>query len=439
MKKAIMTVVTVLMVVTNVQAQTKKWTLDECIDYAVKHNIGMEQSRNSIESLKVTRSTLKNSFLPNLSAGASQKFAFGRSLNQDNVYEDSNIQSTVFSVGMEVSLFSGFHTTASIAQNKYELLAAEADRELIKNNLALNVAAAYFQILLDKEICRIAREQIELTQGQVERTRLLIENGRAAESMLYDVKAQLADDELTETEARNSLRLSMLDLAQLMELQEGEAFEVDTIAGEMDRPDTLSPLRIYNAAECCMPQVKRAHYTLESKIKGIKAAQSGYYPSVTLGAGISSGYYYYGKGLSETFRRQVDNNMQKSIYVSVSIPLFDRFSTRNQVRAARIEASQARLSLENEKKGLYKDIEKAYADALSAYEKYRSTCKAVAANREAHRYALEKYAAGKSSVFEYNEIKLKLADALSKQSQAKYTCLLKERVLRFYACHALME
>ena len=130
----------------------------------------------------------------------------------------------------------------------------------------------------------------------------------------------------------------------------------------------------------------------------------------------------------------LNNNMQKSLCLTVSIPLFDRFSTRNKVRSARIEENNARLSLDNEKKQLYKDIEQAYTDVISAYEKYRSTTKAVMANEEAHRYALEKYAAGKSTVFEYNEIKMKLADALSQQSQAKYTYLLKDRILAFYSC-----
>ncbi|WP_373834718.1 TolC family protein, partial [Bacteroides heparinolyticus] len=168
-------------------------------------------------------------------------------------------------------------------------------------------------------------------------------------------------------------------------------------------------------------------------------ARSGYYPAVSLGAGISTGYYYHGHGLSDTFKKQFDNNMQKSIYITVSIPLFDRFATRNKVRTARIEEDNSRLSLEKEKKELYKEIEKAYMDALAAFEKHESTSKAVAANREAHRYAQEKYAAGKSSVFEYNEIKMKLADALSKQSQAKYTYLLKEKILNFYACRSLTD
>lgn len=397
-------------------AQEKKWTLSECIDCAVTHNIEVKQSDNQIQNLKVEKNTLRNSFLPNLNAGASQNFTFGRSLNQSNTYENSNIQNSSFSVSTEIPIFMGFKRTASLSQNKFDLLAAEANKELIKNNLLINVAGAYFQILLNKEIYNIALEQIQLTKEQEACTKILIDNGKAAESQLYDVRAQLADDELTATEARNSLRLSFLDLVQLMELDEYDEFDIDSIDGDIAIADTLSPINIYQSALTCMPQIRQAYYALQSKTKGIKVAKSGFYPTISFVAGMSTNYYNNNSALYENFRRQFNNNMQKSLCLTVSIPLFDRFSTRNKVRSARIEENNARLSLDNEKKQLYKDIEQAYTDVISAYEKYRSTTKAVMANEEAHRYALEKYAAGKSTVFEYNEIKMKLADALSQQS-----------------------
>lgn len=418
----------------NIQAQNKRWSLQECIDQAIRHNIEVKQSRNRIEKLKVEKSTLKNSFLPDLSAGTSQKFDFGRSLNRSNAYEDSNTQSSSFSVSTEMPLFTGFRRSASVSRNKFDLMAAEADKELIENDLSLNVTSCYFQILLNKEIHKIAQEQIRLTREQEDRTLLLIENGKAPQSQLYDVKAQLADDELTATEAKNSLRLSFLDLIQLMELQDHEEFDIDSLDENISRTDTIMPQTIYAAALNCMPQIKQAYYSLQSSSKAINVAKAGYYPTLSLGAGISTGYYHSGNSINPSFRQQLQNNMQKSVYLSLSIPLFDRFSTRNEVRAARIEESNARLSLENEKKNLYKEIEKAYTDAVNALEKYESTSKAVVANEEAHRYALEKYASGKSAVYEYNEIKMKLAEALSKQSQAKYAYLLKERVLAFYSC-----
>lgn len=181
MKKStlILGTIIVLTSIGNVHAQNKKWNLKQCIDYAVEHNIEVKQSQNQVRSLKVERSTLKNNFLPDLNAGASQKFTFGRSLNQDNTYEDNNIQNSSFSISTEIPLFTGFKTSASISRNKFDLLAAEANKELVENNLSLNVTSAYFQILLNKEIFRIAREQILLTQEQEAKTQLLIENGKA--------------------------------------------------------------------------------------------------------------------------------------------------------------------------------------------------------------------------------------------------------------------
>lgn len=436
----LMALVTVVFAfVANVQAQDKKWNLKQCIDYAVRHNIEVRQSLNGIEKLRIERSSLKNSFLPDLNAGASQKFTFGRSLNQENMYEDSNIQNSSFSLATEISLFDGFKKGASISRNKFDVLAAEANRELIENNLSLKVTGCYFQILLNKEIYRIAQEQIRLTEEQAERTQLLIENGKVPQSQLYDVKAQLADEELTATEAHNSLRLSFLELIQLMELQGYDNFDIDSLDEEMTEMKSPDSESIYASALNCMPQIKQAYYSLQSSLKNIKIAKSGYYPTLSMGAGISTGYYYSGGAINRSFNLQFKNNMQKSIYFTLSIPIFDRFSTRNQIRTAGLEVDNARLSLENEKKSLFKEIEKAYLDAMAAFEKYESTTKAVAANQEAHRYALEKYDAGKSAVYEYSEIKMKLADALSRQSQAKYTYLLKERILAFYSCHSLME
>ena len=150
MKKLIVAAVVAIAFIANMQAQNKKWSLKECIDYAILHNIEVKQSQNRSKSLRVERNTLKNSFLPDLNVGASQRFSFGRALNQDNTYEDSNIQNSSFSVSTEMPLFTGFKTSASISRNKFDILAAEANKELIKNNLSLNVTNYYFQILLNK-------------------------------------------------------------------------------------------------------------------------------------------------------------------------------------------------------------------------------------------------------------------------------------------------
>lgn len=430
-------IVTIFLLIDNIQAQTKKWTLEQCIEYALNHNIDVKKSANQINALEIKKSTLKNCFLPDLNAGGSQKFAFGRSLNRNNMYENNNIQNCSFSISTELTLFSGFKRTASIKQNKYDLLASIAEKKSIEDNITLNVTSAFFQILLNKEIQQIAEEQVKLTKEQINKTTQLIEAGKIPLSQLYEVKAQLANDELELTEAKSSVRLAKLDLAQLMELDKHETLDLVFEEKDMTPIIDMNPINIYHAAESCMPQVKKAYYNLQSKEKGIQIAKSAYYPSILLGAGITTGYYHYNNGISDTFKKQLNNNMQKSIYITINIPIFDRFSTHNQIKTARIEESNAKLSLINEQKTLYKNIEKTYIDAITSYEKYQATVKSVVATQEAHRYAIEKYAAGKSSVFEYNEQKMKLADALSQQTQAKYTFFLKEYILNYYSCNTL--
>ena len=419
-----------------IQAQ-EKWSLKQCIDYAFEHNISIRQQQNRIKKLKIENNTLRNSYLPDIKAGTSQKLDFGRSLNRSNTYGDNNTQNSSFSMSAEMILFSGFKRVASIKKNRFDLLAAEANKRLIENNLELDVTTCYFQILLNREIYYIAQKQIQLTKEQQIRTELLIENGKAPQSQFYDIKAQLSNDELAAIEAGNILRLSVLELAQLLELDRREGFEVDSLDAEVCQIDTLHPEQIYVAALKCMTQIKQAYYSLQGSLKEIKIARSGYYPALLMGAGISSSYYHITNGENTSFGQQFRNNMQKSIYFTLSIPIFDRMAARNNVQSVRVEINNAKLTLENEQKRLYKDIEKAYMDVVNAYEKYNSTLKSVKANEEAHRYALEKYAAGKSAVYEYNEIKMKLADALSQQAQAKYTYLLKEKILQFYSCTPL--
>lgn len=415
------------------------WTLKQCIDHALAHNISVKQQQNRIEKLQTERKNRKNSYLPNLTLSSSQKFDYGRSLNRSNTYEDNNSQNTAFSLSTEMPLFTGFRISGSIAKSNYDLLAAQENSKVIANNLSLNVTAAYFQILLNKEIYRIAQEQIALTQEQEQRTLLLIENGKAPQSQLFDVKAQLADDELTATEARNTLRLSTVELMQLLELNNRPMFDIASLQGEVGEVFVQSPGEVYTVSLEYMPQIKEAQYVLKSGEKAIKVARSGYYPTLSLGAGVSSNYYSLSGATNLSFGEQFKNNMQKNIYLSLSIPLFDRLATRNKVRTARIELDDARLSLENEKKTLYKEIENAYTDVLTSKDKYAATSKSATANAEAHRYAVEKYAAGKSAVYEYNETKMKLANAFSQQAQAKYMYLLKTKILAFYEGESLVE
>jgi len=410
----------------------KRWTLSDCIQYAHNNNLDIKRQRIATEIQSIDLQTQQLSRLPDLNINGTQKFDFGRSLNRENTYDDTNSQNSSFSLSTEVPLFTGLKTTHTIEQKKLELNVFHADLEKIKNNIAMQIAVNYFQILLNKEIASIAKEQITLSHELVEITETLAAHGKVASSQVYDVQAQQANDELNATKALNTLRLSVVDLIQLLELKDIDAFDIETIQEEIFTFFIQNPNEIYAMATEIMPEIKSAVLSEESNRKTIKIAQSGYYPTLSFIAGISSNYYHFSNTDNPSFSNQFENNLQKTLYLTLRIPLFNRLSTRNTVRTARKNWEESQLITEQARKTLFKEIQKAYYDALSAQEKYESTQKAVYANSEALRYAWEKYNAGKFTAYEYNEIKLKLANSQSEQAQAKYEFLLQKKLLDFY-------
>jgi outer membrane protein len=410
----------------------KVWTLSDCVQYALENNIDVKRQKIQLEKQAIEVQTQQMSRLPDLGVNGTQKIDFGRSLNRENTYNDMNSQSSSFSLSTEAPLFTGMKTTHSIAMQKLELKVHTENLEKIENDIALQIAVNYFQILLNKEILAIAKEQITLSKELEEITQLLALHGKVPESQVYDVQAQLANDELNAAKAQNTLRMSVVDLVQLLEIKEVGWFDIAAIREDIVSFFIRNPQEVYTVAEQIMPEIKSAELSVESNRKAIKIAQSGYYPTLSFVAGISSNYYHYSNMENSAFGRQFENNLQKTLYLTLRVPLFNRLSIRNAVRIARKNWEDSRLIAEQTHKTLYKEIQKAYYDALSAQEKYESTQKAVYANSEALRYAWEKYNAGKFTAYEYNEIKLKSASSQSEQAQAKYECMLQKKLLDFY-------
>lgn len=408
-----------------------QYTLRDCIEQALRANIDIKRGRIRVEKESIQVETQKYSRLPDLNFDGTHKLDFGRSLNRDNTYNDINSQSSSFSLTSEISLFSGFKTTHTIERQKLELNISGKALEKLQNDIALKVAVSYFQILLNKEIVVIAQEQIALTREQEEMTKILAGHGKVPEAQVLDVKAQLADDELAAVKAENRLRLSVVELVQLLELHDTDSFDIATIELDTIMPLQTSPNDIFAISEQIMPEIKQAYMAMESSRRGVSIAKAAYYPSIALAGRINSGYYQNNMD-NPSFGNQFKNNMQKTVYLTLRIPLFNRMSTRNAVRTAKKDCEDSRLAADNALKTLYKDIQKTWHDALSARERYESTRHSVTANSEALRYAKEKYQAGKSTVYEYNEAKMKLANSRSEQAQAKYEFALQKKILDFY-------
>jgi outer membrane protein len=442
MKRSILIGIIFLLIFSSVDAQNvpKQWTLEECIRYAIAHNIDLKQRAQEEEARMIELHTSQNSWLPNLNAYAGQNLDFGRTPSRDGTIVDRNSANSSFGLQLNMPLFDGFKIPNNMAVRKLNLMAATEALNRAKESLAVGVASYFLQVLYNKEILNIAKLQVELTKDQVNRTDVLVTSGRVPMSQLYDIKAQLARDEVTLIEAANNVSLALLDLVQALELERIGA-DFDIIQPEMKDPigdnmkSLLPPDNIYDNAVTFKPQIKEQEYLLQSRQKMLKVAQGDYYPRLNFQASYGNGYYrYFGvEGIqSIPFSEQLRQNERKTLGLSLNIPIFNRFEVRNNVRLARVGIYNQELMMENSKKALYKEIQQAYFNATAAQEKYMASEKSVAASQEAFAYAEERYSTGRSTVFEYNESKTKYAQSLAEQAQSKYNFIFRAKILDFY-------
>ncbi|KKB52402.1 hypothetical protein HMPREF1212_00553 [Parabacteroides sp. HGS0025] len=421
------------------QETAKQWSLEECIRYAIENNIDLKQRELEQQSREVDLHTSKYSWLPSLNASVGENFGFGRSESKDGLIVDRNSANTTAGIQLSMPLLD-LKIPSDIAARKLDLKASFETLNKAKEDLSINVASYFLQALYNKEMLKIAELQVALSSEQVTKTEALYNAGKVPVSQLYDMKAQLAKDEVTLTESKNNVKLALLDLAQSLELErDGENFDIlepeTGDAVEQYMSSIIPPDQVYDHAVGFKPQIKEQEYLLESQKKMLKVAQAGYYPKLNFSAGYSNGYYHnFGDGdyNNASFSDQLKNNGQKSIGFSLSIPIFNRFQVRNSVRSARINIHNRELMMENSKKTLYKEIQQAYYNATAAQEKYVSSDKSVDASKIAFSYAEERYGAGKSTVFEYSEAKTKYAQSLAEQTQSKYNFIFRAKILDFY-------
>lgn len=421
-----------------IHAQTT-WTLKQCIDYAIEHNITVQQLQINSENQEIRLNTARNSRLPNLNVNLGENVSFGRGAGRDDRIVDNTQISTSMGASASVPVFQGMAIKHNIAGRDLDLKAALKDLDRAKEDVALNVASLYLQVLLNKELVKVAENQVELSRQQVTRSELLVKNGKSPDSELYESKALLANDELTLTQARNSLQLALLDLSQALNLEDKEGFDIATpdlgtiTLASMSRLE--QPNVIYDYAVGNRPSIQAEKLRLESSYSALKSAKSALYPSITLGFGYNNGYYY---SIAEhaqnvAFFKQLKYNGSEYIGLNVSIPIFNRFATRNNIRTAQNSIKIQELAVTEAQRNLRKEIEQSYYNADAAYQKFLSSEKSLEAAREAFRYQEEKTAAGRSTIFDYNDAKNRMIRSESEMVQAKFEFIFRRKILDFYA------
>ena len=423
------------------QAQQGPWSLSQCIDYALEHNLSVQQSALAVEQREVDLSTAKGRRLPGLSASASENLSFGRGLTEDNTYSDNtNTSSTSFTIGGEIPIFQGFDITNGIKIGELNLAAATADLEKARDDIRVAVAQAYVQILYNQELARVAAEQASHDAQLLEQVRERRLAGLVSDAEVSAQQATLAQSRQSQIQAEGNLRVAVLELTQLLELPSPEGFDIVVPeVGDPSRALLMRPEAIYEDAVAIKPVVEVARINADAAAVGVDRAKGAYLPRLSLNGGIGTNYYTNSSSPIPlpNFGTQLKKNFSQSLGLSLSIPIFQRMSARNGVRTAEINLKGQQIQLENVKKALYKEIQQAYYNAVTAQARYAGSQEAAASARQHYELTEEKYKVGKAGVTDYNDARNNWLRAESEHIQARYQCLYQTKLLDFYRGVAL--
>ncbi len=419
-----------------VRAQEKLWSLEECIKYAIDNNIRIKQQALQTEIQKNTLALSKLKLLPTLNASVSHDYTFGRALDfLQYKYVDHNTLYDYFNVGGNIILFNGLINYNTIRKNKYQLLAGEQDLQNIKDNISLNIALAYLQILLNKELVNANFNQLQTTKQQIEKIRKLVDAGSSARGNLLQIEAQAAQEEVQLINIENQLDISYLTLTQMLELKTPEGFEIimPQISVDTNTVITGNIEDIYSVASKNRPEIKSAELNLTASKYDLKIARGGRSFRLTSSHSIGTRYSYVFNDTSNiSFEEQFKNYKNFGLGFSLAIPILNGWQVNKNISNSRLAITNSEYALEAAKKGLYKTIQQAYADAAAALKKYSASMKAVVSMEESFRYTEQKFNIGMVTPVDYNVAKTQLLNAQSDMAQAKYEYIFKTKVLDFY-------
>lgn len=455
----------------------QSWTLDSCIVHAYTNNLAILISEENIALNRLSETQAIGNMLPSLNAQASHGYNWGQRIDPfTNQFASSRIQSNNFGIATGVNLFNGLRQVNTLKQAGLNTETAKWNYEKMRNDIALNVASAYLAVIINKEFMDIARRTLDGTERQVKRMEKLVAAGQVAVATLNDLQAQMASDNAAYVSAENNFRLSKLSLMQLLQLDASnlESFSIVTPRTEdIEKMELLSnPEAIVEAALNNFPEIKSATTALASAALGRKIAASGYYPSLNASFSYGTGFSGAAKVVSGTpdtlafpigtvigsgelvtslpqlmygtedyqtkaFGDQLQDNVNRSLFFSLNIPLFNGFVTHTGVKRADIIYRQSALQLEQTKQAIEQSVYQAYNDAKASLANYYAFKTSVAASEKSFQWAESRYEQGLSNITEFADARMRYEIAQANLARSRYDFIFKLKVLDFYQGKAI--
>jgi outer membrane protein len=432
-------------------AQTKKWTLQECVEYAFKNNISVRQSELDLKTTEVTKSDALGNFLPSANLTAGHSWNIG--LNPDPITGISQQQTTQFSTAgfsTQVDIYKGLQNQMQMRRAKMAIIAGQYQLQKMKDDIGLNVANAFLDILFNKENLKVQQQQLQIDTQQAERSKQLLEGGQIPRGDLMDIEATVATDRQRVVQAENTLLISKLSLAQLLQLDDFATFDIADEEYNMEQSEVFlqTPQAIYDKAKTLRTEIKLAQANLDVAQEDVKIARAAYQPTLTgyysLNTRVSySDYVDYvvpdgGTTPVAVFRDQPPffdqfwNNKGHSFGFQLNVPIFNGFATRNNVERSKISLERSKLAFEQQELDLERTIYTAYTDAQGALKAYDAAVSASNARTESLGYATERYGVGLINVFDLNQAQTLSVNAQSEVLRSKYEFIFRVKILEFY-------
>jgi len=473
--KAPLTLILIFSFFLSAKAQTedlanKKWTLEDCVNYAIENNIQVKQSENNIALAEVDKRQAIGNFIPSLNF--SSVGAWNSGLTQDpatGVLINQTSQTTTGGIQSGIPIYRGFRNQNALKRAELSILSSQYQLDRIKDDVTLQVINAYLQVLFNKEAVNVAIPQVEITQEQLDRTKRLVNAGSLPEGDLLDVQATLANDEQNLIITENNVNLALINLAQLLQLEDYENFDIAN-----EEIETLPLLnladysvdQIYATALENRNEIKVARANIEIAEADVKLAKGALQPTLsgfyqwnsrysdreiitgseidpnnptqiigqveTTGDNVISPNFVPVIGPANPFFDQIDQNKGSAFGLSLNIPILNGFSASNDVRRAKINYDQSKFQLEQEELTLERTIHQVYADAIGALKLYDATKRSLEAREVSFDYAQERFDVGVLNSFDFSQIKNQLVRANSDFLTAKYDFIFRVKLLEFY-------
>jgi len=432
----------------------KKWTLKECVDHALEHNISVKQSMLDIDLAKQDVINAKGNFMPSLSANASQNFNFGSFIGQDGSRIKSDSRGNSFGINSGVTIFNGFRNLNTYKQAKLGVEASQLQLSILQDDISLTVVNSFLNILFNKENLKIAKEQLTISLNQRDQITSQVEAGIKPRSDLFDIDATIASNRESIVNAENSLDLSLLSLSQNLQVSPVD-FDIEEVQINLTSVSMAysSTGEILSYALDNRAEVKNAELNIENSDFGVKLAQSAYAPSLSFGAGLGSSYQHK-QGESDVrseyvmdpnnpgsiietivpygFNAQIENNLGYNLGFNLSVPIFNGFKTKANVSKAKINREKSILNLEQAKLKLTTTVTQAYADAKASLKQYQASLSSVASLEESFKNVQNKFNFGAATSFEVEQVRGRLVNAKSNLINSKYNFVFRSKVLDFY-------